>query len=1136
MEKWTQAQKEAINSKGSTLVTASAGTGKTAVLTEKVASLFLQDNIDVNQLLVMTFSSAAAEEMKTRISNKLSEIAKDKSVPLNKRRHLFTQIRLLHTANIKTIHSFCNDIVKKYYYEINLNPNIEVGNTFDIAIIKRKAISKVLEEEYRKKESAFIHLVEYFDNSEEIEDIFINSHEKIFNNIDPFAWLNKAVELYNIDETVLPEFMQIKLLSDFKKALGFYHQAQFEIEASDDPKLDKALKVINDDISLINKIIDNLNRKDINTFGYNLLDAFGATIRFSANYNDIKALRNKGKDIVDKYKKSNFDIPQQLKRIKHMYPAVRKFAEIIVEFNKEYTKLKQSQNIIDFSDMEQYANKILDNKNISLMYKNTFRYVFVDEYQDTSPIQESIIRKISGANNLFCVGDQKQSIYGFRSSEPALFMDRDKAYREKEMPGQVISLNNNFRSSKNILDCANDVFFYISSQSKEINYDKDAALIHGRKDESEIKPVEINLISDTFKENFTNLSSDEVEVFNIVKTIKNKLEEKVYDPELKDYREVKYSDIVILCRKLTGISDHFVKIFTDNKIPFIIEKSGGLLSTVEIQNFINILELNNNINNDLAIISFIHEGFMGFSDDDLISIRKWNYDNTLIANIQELALQDSDLAIKCNKFLNFFKSLKNQERYLNLTELLNFIIEELNYIDYYAIQKNGKQKIANIKLFLQYAFNYEQKHNDKIFGFLNYINELNNTQTIIDEAKVNYDENSIRITTIHKSKGLEYPIVILPFMGKAFSNIDKRINVNIDRNTGLGFKYFNLEKEEKGKTFIRTLIDDIISEKSKEEEMRLLYVAMTRAKEELVIQGTMSGSKTNASLLDASCMLDWIVSTVISGSEDNVFDSTTSLKALKGSWKINVAQKEDIEEYIDKKIIPVDSETFLARYSLPSITKETTQISTIDRNIPTTISASRILLEQENPFKTPKFKSKESAANIGTATHNFLRHVNFKGDTSYFGLLDQKEEIIEKGLMKADETNLVDLIKLEKFFDTDLAQLISSADRIEKERSLSVIELADNVGFYSMNTKEILVRCILDLMFEKDGEWFLVDYKTDKINDENDDNELTNKILSHRTQLSFYEKAIKKIYGISIKDTYIVFLDIGKAFKIFKQE
>ena len=226
MEKWTQAQKEAINSKGSTLVTASAGTGKTAVLTEKVASLFLQDNINVNQLLVMTFSSAAAEEMKTRISNKLSEIARDKTVSLNKRRHLFTQIRLLHTANIKTIHAFCNDIVKKYYYEINLNPNIEVGSTFDIAIIKRKAIAKILEEEYRKKDNAFIHLVEYFDNSEDIEDIFINSHEKIFNNIDPFDWLNKAVGLYNINETVVPEFMQIKLLEDFKKALSFYHQAQ----------------------------------------------------------------------------------------------------------------------------------------------------------------------------------------------------------------------------------------------------------------------------------------------------------------------------------------------------------------------------------------------------------------------------------------------------------------------------------------------------------------------------------------------------------------------------------------------------------------------------------------------------------------------------------------------------------------------------------------------------------------------------------------------------------------------------------------------------------------------------------------------------------------------------------------------
>lgn len=1136
MEKWTKAQKKAIESKGSILVTASAGTGKTAVLTEKVASLFLNEGITMNQLLVMTFSSAAAEEMKTRISNKLSELAKDKTQKLNKRRFLFSQIRLLHTANIKTIHAFCNDIIKKYYYEVGLNPNIEVGNTFDIAILKRKAITKVLEEEFKKNEEVFTELLEYFDNSETIEDIFINSYEKIYNNIDPKAWLEEAVKMYDIDNKNMPSYMKEKLIKDFSLAKSYIQNALFEIDATDDSKLDKAKKVVEDDVNILNKIIISLENEDINTFSYGILDKFGTTIRFPNNYSDIKELRNKGKDIIDSYKKTNFNIPKQLERIKYMHHIAKKFAEIILLFDEEYSKLKRQDNIIDFSDMEKYANKILDNPSISILYKNTFKYVFVDEYQDTSPIQESIIKKISGINNLFCVGDQKQSIYRFRSSEPSLFIDRDKAYKEKLLPGQVIALNNNFRSSKNILDCANDVFFNISKQSNEITYDNDAALIHGREDEKDIKPVEIKLISDKLKDEFELISSDEIEVFNIVNIINTKMKEKIYDFELKDYRDVKYSDIVILCRKLTGISDYFVKIFTDNKIPFIIEKSGGLLNTTEIQNLMNILELSNNIDNDLAIIAFIHEGFLSFNDDDLISIRKEDYDKSLSENIKALSKKDSDLGIKCKKFLDFFKAIKQKERYLGVNETINYIISSINYIDYYAISQNGKQKVANIKLFQQYAFNYDQKHNDKIFGFVNYVNELKNTQIIIDEAKVNYDENSVRITTIHKSKGLEYPIVILPFMGKAFSSIDKRINVNVERDLGLGFKYFNLSKEEKGKTFIRTLIDDTITEKSKEEEMRLLYVAMTRAKEELIIQGNMSGTKTRSSLLDASCMLDWVMSTIINENTENIFEDDSTSSKLEGNWKINIVEKDDIKNYVDKKIEPVDNKAFLSRYALPFITKEEEQIQLIDRNIPTAISASKILQEEDNPFKEPLFKSKNKSANIGTATHDFLKYVNFKEDLSYFGLLEQKDEMIEKALIKKEDADLIDFMKLEKFFESDEAKMIIDSDEIQRERSISVMENADNVGFYSMNTKKILVRCIIDLMFKKDGKWYLVDYKTDKIKDETDDDELTSKILSHRTQLAFYEKAIKDIYGITIEDIYIVFLDIGKAFKIFKYE
>ena len=282
-------------------------------------------------------------------------------------------------------------------------------------------------------------------------------------------------------------------------------------------------------------------------------------------------------------------------------------------------------------------------------------------------------------------------------------------------------------------------------------------------------------------------------------------------------------------------------------------------------------------------------------------------------------------------------------------------------------------------------------------------------------------------------------------------------------------------------------------------------------------------------------MLDWVVSTVISSKSESVFDTELSSR-LKGNWKIEIAKYENIEKYLENKVEPVEKDVFLSRYSMPSTDIEEEIIKTIDRNIPTTISASKILQEEESLFKKPNFIGKNSSEKIGTATHDFLKYIDFNGDLSYFGLLDQKEDIIDKKLMRQEDVDLVDLIKLEKFFESELAQMIKTADKIEKEKSISILESADNVGFYSMNTKEILVRCILDLMFKKDGEWYLVDYKTDKINDENDDNELTNKILSHRTQLSFYEKAIKKIYGITIKDSYIVFLDIGKAFKIFKTE
>ncbi len=1131
MEKWTKAQKTAIESKGSTLITASAGTGKTAVLTEKVASLFLTENIDISQILVMTFSNAAAEEMKTRIANKLIEMTKNKALPLNKRRNLFTQVRLLHTANIKTIHAFCNDIVKKYYYEVGLSPDFAVGNNFDIAILKRKAIKKVLSEEYQKNEEVFIELLEYFDASEEVEDIFINAYDKIYNNIDPKQWMENAVALYDVESDKIPDFIKNYFIAEFEKARDSFETTLFEIEAADEPKLDKIEHVVETDLRIVKNIISELNAGNVDAINSLSLADFGATVRFPAAFSDIKDIRNKGKDIIDKYKKANFNMREQLGRMQHMHHIVKKFTDIISAFADEYSILKKADNIIDFSDMEKFAYAVLNNAHISNAYKNIFKYVFVDEYQDTSPIQEAIITRIAGKNNLFCVGDQKQSIYRFRSSEPELFMQRDKAYREKTKPGKVIALNNNFRSGKNILDCSNDIFFNITRASKEITYSSDAALVYSRKSDEELKPVNVMLLDETFKDLYPGVTSDEMEVYSIVNTIKEKMTEEIYDPA-EGMRPVKYSDIVILCRKLSGLADIFVKIFTANKIPFIIESSGGLLGTAEIQHLMQILNLSNNINNDLFIISFMHEGFMDFTDEDLAEFRKMNYEESIINNIYSCAEKDSDLGIKCAKFLSFFKSIKEKEKYLGLNDLVNYIISELNFIDYYAIQDNGRQKVANIKLFQEYIFNYEQKHHDGILGFINYIKDLNDSNTIIDEAKVNYDENSIKITTIHKSKGLEYPIVILPFMAKAFSIIDKKMNVNVERTVGLGFRYSNLEKKEKGKTIIRTIIENVISDKNKEEEMRLLYVAMTRAKEELIIQGTMGTLKTK-NLEDCSCMLDWVLATIM---ED--MDEKSVSKKLKGLWELNVVDEESLTDIIEQKLEPVDDEVFINRYSLPVIKDDSSKpFDILNKNIPVAVSASMVDNQEVNPFKKPEFKTKKSSARKGTVMHTFLKYLDFSRDLSITGLVEQEHEMLEKGVIKKDETSLIDLIKIEKFFAEDpLAESMKTADKIEKERSMAIMDYSDSVGYFSGNTKKILIRCVLDLMFEKNGKWYLVDYKTDKINDENDNAELTAKIMQHRSQISLYERAIKEIYDIDIEKSYLVFLDICKSFELFKYE
>ena len=914
---WTEAQNKAINQKGSVLVSASAGTGKTAVLTERIVRLLTEDGVSIKNILVITFSNAAAKEMEERIKNKLSKCITDQSLKPAQRKLAYRQCKNFSLANIKTIHAFCKDVIARYYYKVGISSDFTVGNINTIEIMRKNIIREALEEEYKSKNPDFLKLVEYIDESENIEDVICKTCEKLDGIIDNEKWMLEAAEQYNIDNT-LPENVKKMIVEDFESVVKNYEKALKEIRLIEDKKAEKIRTGLKSEIITCNDIINKIKGNRADAITEEDLSCLATRITFPSDeaYAYSRFLRDKGKEIINKYKQNNITTDTQIKRIKAMYPIVKYFAGLCLKINKIFAGEKRSAKVIDFNDMEKFAYKILSDPTIANIYKGEFSKIFVDEYQDTNPIQEAIIENIARDNNLFCVGDLKQSIYRFRASDPTLFIARNDAYKRGEKYGTVISLNNNFRSSQNILNCANDVFYAVAPRSKEISYNTDEELVHKRNDDEQEVPVNLNLINvNNIKCEFPDITIDEAEVYNVISTIKNIIGKEIYDPETGGNRKAEYKDICVLCRKLSGVSEMFYRIFSEQNIPFTIEKPTELFKTIEVENLLGIVELAVNPRNDINLTAFMHMELLDFNDQDIIDIRKHNYTNSIYDNICEISKGKSVIASKCLRLLEFLDNLRNRERYYSISEIIDSIMDETHYTDFISVMKNGKQRLMNLDIFKQYVFEYEKESDTTLYGFIKFIKKIkDNNPLVTAEINSTTDTNRVLITTIHKSKGLEYPIVILPFMGKGFNKNDKRSNVMIDAQSGIGFRFFDPEKRQKGKTLIREFISKNQSEKNIEEELRLLYVSMTRAKELLYIQGTISGASSFET--DAKSTLDWLKFTVF---PNDIAGKHGMIKTKTGLWQVSKEDIEGIREMIASRRYDTNVEDLKEKYFMPGL-------------------------------------------------------------------------------------------------------------------------------------------------------------------------------------------------------------------------
>lgn len=808
MFKWTKDQEKILNAKGSILVSASAGTGKTSILIEKIINALDTDGVGVENILVMTFSKAAANEIKSRMKDRLRE--KTELCKSNQLANKYnSELLKIDSANISTIHSFCYNLVKKYGYSIGVNSDVKLQDVADSILIKKQIMEELISEYMNgDKKHDLYKLIASLDNPSSAADIFLSIYDKSNLNIDPKGFLQDSAKLYdtkNKDQII--KKIQDNIRKDLKDAEKIYNNVIKKTESINDSKLQKNLVGLQDERDQIqNTLLDHEHFFE----SLNKLDIVKQALRFPKEYADIKNSRDNARDLILKY--ADFNLESELKNIERAYPLALVLVDVVTEFAKQYSVYKKENNILDFSDMERYSFEILKDRAIQDECQRSFYQIFIDEYQDTSPIQEAIISKIAKSDNLFCVGDYKQSIYGFRSADPEIFNDRIKNYNDGE--GQVLFIKDNFRSEKNIINATNDVFSLISSNSDNFKY-SDEEKLYSDKMTVESESVDVRLI-----ENNTDETDDYVESLQVSSLIKDMMRKSIED----NGHQLKYSDFSIVTRKMSGISDSLIKAFEESKIPFVIEKTGSLLDLPEIELLINVLKIIDKRSDDVAVISLIHAGLFSLQDEDLLLIDTRNISKSFYKCVEN------------NQFnsLGLFLSKINKKKDDSIGSIVASAIKDSGIKGSMYKFSDARSRINNINAFIDFSVNYEKSHTSSLSSFISYVELLKKNSIRIDTPKEN-KEDAVTITTIHRSKGLEYPVVIIPFASKQFSVIDKSGGLTIDEKSGLGLKY--CDGRIKGSTMIKNIIDDEIMFKNINEEARLLYVAMTRAKEKLIIQG-----------------------------------------------------------------------------------------------------------------------------------------------------------------------------------------------------------------------------------------------------------------------------------------------------------
>ena len=1183
--KWTNEQLQAIEKKGNNiLVAAAAGSGKTAVLVERIINKIINQNMNIDEILVVTFTNAAASEMRERILEAIYK--KIEEEPENT--HLQKQINLISRASICTIDSFCLDVVKNNFYEIDISPNFRIADNAELDLIKQETLEDLFDKKYEEEDKEFLKLLETYttySSDDPLKDLILNIYNFIQSHPFPNEWLEEQVEKYNLCDKLECDFANTEwgkiIISNLKEELSdaIIKLEKVKKETDRFEELKKYSVVLSSDIQELENILKLEKWDEI----YNSLSGINfekwpidkkITLEekeiAKEKRNEIKKQVNKNKEIIDcNSKQANEDIF-------NMFFILNGLKKIIFEYDKALKQVKKEKNIVDFSDIEHNALKILlkqdENKyipsEIALKYQKKFTEIAIDEYQDSNLVQESILTSISNGKNIFMVGDVKQSIYKFRQARPELFLEKYDKYTIEEnldTKGYKIQLFKNFRSRENILDTTNLIFKEIMSKELgDIDYTEEEYLNLGANfEETNTKNIkkntEIFVIenkeetdSEEKEELEEPLQNIELEAKFVAKKIKEILDSKqtVYDKKI-GYRPITYKDIVILLRSTKNKANLFENELISLDIPVYSDTSTEYLNSIEIQTIMNLLKVIDNPTVDIPLVSVLRSVIGGFSDNELIKIRLEDSKKSFYETMKNYNKND-DIKEKKEIFLERISSWKKESEYLELDELIWKIYIDTGYYNYVSLMPDGILRQANLKLLFEKAKQYEKISFNGLYNFINFIEKIRTSSGDLSSAKlIGENENVVRIMSIHKSKGLEFPLVFLSNSNKKFNVQDLNSQILLHQDLGLGVNYIDSEKKLQYSTFAKEAIKIKSKEEIISEEMRILYVALTRAKERLIITGVSKDiekdlkekkelinlysdrEKINVNLLKKyKSYLDWVELVYLKNVDTGIMD-------FKGTNKQEVLS-ENIEENLKDEDLKL--EKILTNVELKNEKEIKYKLNWEYKNIELSkiegkTSVSKLKQQEninkefnEHTMSVPSFMKEENSkltgAQKGTLIHLCMQSLNEKEEYTEQRIKELIENLLLKKKISSVEAENIDINKILNFTKSKIWQEVNKAKKVEKEKTFYISIPTKEI--YEIDTsEEILVQGIIDLYYiNENDELILVDYKTDYVKEENE------LIEKYKKQLEIYKRALEEALKKKVSKTYIYSTHLNKEISI----